>query len=138
MDAGDVGGTLTTRPVRFKGKYLFVNANASDGELKVEALDMKDQVIAPFSLGNCLVIHSDNTLQAVRWKGAADLSALAGTPVKFRFYLRAASIYAFWVSPDRSGASYGYVAAGGPGFIGPIDTVGSAIYEHCCAAHELN
>jgi hypothetical protein len=138
MDAGDGGGTLTTRPVRFKGKYLFVNANASDGELKVEALDMKDQVIAPFSLGNSLAIHSDNTLQAVRWKGAVDLSALAGTPVKFRFYLRAASIYAFWVSPDRSGASYGYVAAGGPGFIGPIDTVGSAIYEHCCAAHELN
>jgi len=30
-----------------------------------------------------------------------------------------------WVSPDRSGASHGYVAAGGPEFTGPTDTVGS-------------
>jgi hypothetical protein len=33
-------------------------------------------------------------------------------------------LYSFWVSPDASGASYGYVAAGGPGFTGPTDTVG--------------
>ena len=42
-------------------------------------------------------------------------TALAGTPVRFRFHLRAGSIYSFWVSPDQSGASYGYVAAGGRG-----------------------
>jgi hypothetical protein len=138
MDAGDAGGSLTTRPVRFKGRYLFVNVDAADGELRVEALDSKSRVIAPFSLDNCLPIHSNNTLQEVRWKGSADLAALAGTPMKFRFHLRAGSIYAFWVSPDRSGASHGYVAAGGPGFTGPIDTVGSAIYEHCCATDELN
>ena len=39
MDAGDAGGLLTTRPVRFKGRYLFVNIDAADGELRVEALD---------------------------------------------------------------------------------------------------
>jgi hypothetical protein len=66
------------------------------------------------------------------------LTKLAGTPVKFRFHLRAGSIYSFWVNPDQSGASHGYVAAGGPGFTGPLDTVGSAIYEHCCATEELH
>jgi hypothetical protein len=35
-----------------------------------------------------------------------------------------AVLYSFWVSPDRSGASYGYVAAGGRGFTGSRDTVG--------------
>jgi hypothetical protein len=29
--------------------------------------------------------------------------------------LKKASLYAFWVSRDASGASQGYVAAGGPG-----------------------
>lgn len=52
-------------------------------------------------------------------------SPLAGTPVRFRFNLRSEKLYAFWVSPEESGASHGYVAAGGPGFTGPIETVGA-------------
>ena len=64
--------------------------------------------------------------------GADDLSALAGKPVRFRFHLRNGSLYSFWVSPETSGASHGYVAAGGPGFTGPADTVGQAAYV---AAH---
>ncbi len=138
MDAGSAGGVLTTRPVRFKGRYLFVNANAVAGSLRVEVLDGRDRVIPPFSAAECLPVESDNTQQLVRWKSGADLAALAGKPVKFRFHLRASRLYAFWVSPERSGASHGYVAAGGPGFTGPVDTVGSAIYEHCCATGILH
>jgi len=130
MDAGDAGGTLTTRPVKFHGKYLFVNADSSQGELGVEVLDAGGRVIAPFSLDNCIPIRIDNTLQQVTWAGGDDLSALAETPVKFRFHIRDGSLYAFWVAPDRSGASHGFVAAGGPGFAEPTDTVGTAIYEH--------
>ena len=55
-----------------------------------------------------------------------NLAALAGEPVRFRFHLRNGSLYAFWVSPDQSGASHGYVSAGGPGFAGPTDTVGQS------------
>jgi len=49
--------------------------------------------------------------------------------VRFRFHLRLGALYSFWVSPDASGASHGYVAAGGPGFTGPTDTVGTAAYK---------
>ena len=38
-------------------------------------------------------------------------------------------LYSFWVSPDASGANRGYVAAGGPGYATPQDTVGQAAYE---------
>ena len=61
----------------------------------------------------------------MNWDGAQDLSDLAGKPVRFRFHLSNGDLYAFWVSPDTSGASYGYVAAGGPGFSGAMDTVGA-------------
>jgi hypothetical protein len=44
--------------------------------------------------------------------------------VQFRFYLKSGKLYAFWISDKESGASNGYVAAGGPGFTGPTDTVG--------------
>ena len=37
-------------------------------------------------------------------------------------------LYAFWVSPDESGASHGYVAGGGPGYMGRIDKEGIKAY----------
>ena len=70
--------------------------------------------------------HSgDKTRRQVTWKGASDLAKLSGQNVRFRFTLRNGQLYAFWVTPSASGASYGYVAAGGPEFDGPIDTVGA-------------
>ena len=69
-------------------------------------------------------MSADSTIHTVKWSGAPDLSAHGGKPMRFRFHLRNGSLYAFWVSPDASGASHGYVAAGGPGLPGPVDTVG--------------
>ncbi|MES2307671.1 MAG: hypothetical protein V4507_02325, partial [Verrucomicrobiota bacterium] len=124
LNAEEPVGSITTRPVTFKGKYLFTNINAPKGELRVEVLDENNAVIAPFSAENCVPFTGDKTRTKITWKDSADLSALSGKKVKFRFLLKNGELYAFWVSPDLSGASYGYVAAGGPGFVGPIDNVG--------------
>lgn len=128
MDAGSDEGTLTTRPVRFNGKHLFVNLATPKGELRVEVLDQEGRVLEPFTRANCTPIRSDLTLAEVKWTRAEDLSSVSAKPVRFRFHLRNGSLYCFWVSPDRSGASHGYVAAGGPGLTGPVDTVGQAAY----------
>ncbi len=129
MDAAADSGTLTTPPVTFKGKYLFVNLAAPQGRLTAEVLDRNGKPIPPFTRGNCNPVTTDSTLQYVTWKGAEDLSKLAGRPVRFRFHLRNGSLYAFWVAPEISGPSFGYVAGGGPGFTGPTDTVGIAAYK---------
>jgi hypothetical protein len=129
MDAGEQRGTLTTRPLRFNGKHLFVNADARGGELRVEVLDRNGDVYPALARRLCMPITTDGTLEPVRWMGTSDLAALAGKPVRFRFYLTRGKLYSFWVSPDRSGASYGYVAAGGPGYREPRDTVGVTAYE---------
>jgi hypothetical protein len=126
MDAGEKTETLTTRPVTFKGKHLFVNVDCPKGELKVEALDEDGEIIEPFTLDNCEQVSVDGTLVQMNWEESKDLAALAGKPVRFRFHLSNGSLYSFWVSPDKSGASYGYVGAGGPGFTGPTDTVGES------------
>jgi len=128
MDAGEKERILTTRPVTFKGNYLFVNTNTKLGELRVEVLDPKGGVIAPFSRENCIPVKTDCTISKVQWKGVRDLSSVSGKEVRFRFYLKNGSLYSFWVSPDISGASYGYTGAGGPGFTGPTETVGIAVY----------
>lgn len=60
----------------------------------------------------------------IEWADGKDLSGLPGIPARIRFSLKNAKLYAFWVTPEKSGASHGCVAAGGPGFTGPADTAG--------------
>lgn len=129
MDASGTEGVLITRPVRFRGKHLFVNVDAPKGQLQVEILDQDGEVIKPFTKVNCAVIRADNTLTPVKWQDVEDLSAVNGKPVRFRFHLRNGRLYSFWVSLDKSGSSRGYVAAGGPGFTGSTDTVGIEAYR---------
>ncbi len=103
-------GTLTTRPVRFKGDNLFVNF---EGRLRVELLDEAGKL-----LGTSETFSGDSTRQRIELPG---LAARAGQRVKFRFHLDPGSLYAFWVTTDADGASHGYVAAGGPAFSGTRD-----------------
>ena len=128
MDAGADGGTLTTRPITFRGKYLFVNVDASKGELRAEVLDRDGTPIEPFTLANCRPLSCDTTLHQIAWQDGDDLSALSGKPIRLRFRLTHGKLFAFWISPDGWGASHGYVAAGGPGFTGPTDTQGGRAY----------
>lgn len=113
-------GTLTTELVRFTGRHLFVNAK---GRLRAEVLDENGRPIAPFTLDNAIAtdIAADDTKLRLAWKGADDLSVLAGRPVRFRFTMENGDLFAFWVSPNERGASRGYVAAGGPEFAGARD-----------------
>lgn len=129
LDAGDEGGSVTTRPVIFMGKHLFVNLAAADGELRVEVLDADGRSVPGFSREDSLPLRADETIAKVHWRSGGDLSRLAGKPLRFRFHLRNGQLYSFWVSPQDSGASFGFVAAGGPGYSGPVDTVGRSALD---------
>jgi hypothetical protein len=128
LDAGSSEGFLLTRPVRFSGRFLFVNARVN-GELKVEVLDENEKPISGLTREDCLAVQGDKTLLPISWKNGKDLSGLNRKPIRFKFYLANAGLYSFWVSTDQGGASGGYVAAGGPGFTGPTDTVGTTSYR---------
>jgi hypothetical protein len=114
------GASVTTRPLRFAGGFLFVNADAREGSVHAEVLDVGGRVIQPFSTANCHAARGDATRLAVSWSGAP-LSVLAGQTVRFRFWVQRARLFAFWVSASANGASRGYVGAGGPAFSGPAD-----------------
>jgi hypothetical protein len=62
-----------------------------------------------------MLVREDTTKRAVTWKGG-DLARFAGKPVRFRFKLRVASLYSFWVSAKPTGESGGYLAAAGPAY----------------------
>jgi hypothetical protein len=113
-------GTLTTRPIRFSGSHLFVNADVAGGDLRVEVLDAGGRVLAPFTRDQCRPVTANGTRLPVTWEKGS-LGDLVGQDVRLRFSLTRGSLYAFWVSPSAAGRSRGYAAAGGPGIQGPTD-----------------
>lgn len=114
-------GVLVTRPVRFSGHQLYVNADLpANAQLRVAVEDVDGRAIAGYTLDACVPARGNSTLLPVTWKEAG-LARLAGQPVRFRFTLTAGRLFAFWVSASGTGASGGYVAAGGPAFRGPRD-----------------
>jgi len=135
MYANGDEGILTTRPVLFHGKYLFVNVDCPNGELKVEVLNGDNSVIKTFSGSNCQPVSVNSTIQKMNWKSTRELSSLSGKKVRFRFHLRNGHLYSFWISQSESGASGGYVASGGPGFNGSKDEVGTSGYKTSRSFH---
>lgn len=110
----DGSGELTTRPLKFRGKHLFVNVN---GEVRVDVLDEAGKVVRSSKM-----VSGDHTKLKIEWSDGSDLSDQAGRNVKFRFHITKGSLYAFWVTSNENGASNGYVGAGGPAFNGVRDT----------------
>lgn len=106
----DGPGELTTCPVKFKGRHLFVNVN---GEVRVDVLDEEGRVVR-----SSISLSGDHTKARINWSNGSDMSDMVGHHVKFRFTMSRGSLYAFWVTSDAAGASGGYVGAGGPEFGG--------------------
>jgi hypothetical protein len=91
------GGSLTTRPFTFDGKQLLLNVNTSaSGEGRVAVLDEAGSEIEGFTSKDCRIVNGDFLDKAVQWAdGSADVSKLAGRPVRLRFEMRGAKLYSF-------------------------------------------
>ena len=91
------GGELITKPLIFDGGQLRINFSASAaGSIQVELLrDQMNTPIEGFSLDDCIELLGDDLERTVRWSGGPDVSQLAGTPVRLRFVLHDADLYAF-------------------------------------------
>jgi hypothetical protein len=95
------GGEFTTPAVVFTGKKLLLNVDTSAaGLVRVGIFDEKGAAINGFAPEQCDLIHTANEInRGVSWRGNADVSKLAGQPVRLRFLLRDADLYAFQFQP---------------------------------------
>lgn len=90
------GGEAVTKPLIFEGKSLEINFSTSAaGSIRWELQDEKGQPIPGFSLAENPEIFGDAIDYQVPLPARADLSALAGRPVRLRFVLRDADLYSF-------------------------------------------
>lgn len=90
-------GEMITKPLVFSGKELMVNYETSAGGfLQVEIQDAAGKVIPGFSAADMKEDLRDNNRGCiVPWKQGSDVSKLAGQPIRLRFVMREADLYAF-------------------------------------------
>ena len=93
------GGVVCTRSLRWPGGRLIVNADASDGELKVRVSDAFRKPISGFDYHDCQPLTDDQTSHLVQWNDAK-LEKLRGQVIRLEFFIRDADLYTFRASTD--------------------------------------
>jgi len=101
LHAGYAGGTMASKPITFTGSSHELNhATSAAGGIRVALHDENDQPIAGFGLDDCDVIRGDELARTVTWNGNADVSKIAGGPVRLRFEMKDADLFAMrFVNP---------------------------------------
>ncbi len=89
------GGAMITKPLVFSGNRLEINfATSAGGRLRVEIQDEQGTPIPGFALDDCHLQYGDQLDRVVTWQGGTDVGALAGRPVRLRFELKDAHVFA--------------------------------------------
>jgi hypothetical protein len=95
VHADHAGGELVTKPFTFTGASLRVNAaTAGAGSIQVEVQDGEGRPIEGLALADMAPWFGDGLDVALSWKSGGDLARLAGRPVRLRFALRDADLFA--------------------------------------------
>ncbi|MEQ1862204.1 MAG: hypothetical protein ABMA13_19990 [Chthoniobacteraceae bacterium] len=90
------GGELVTKPITFTGSKLTLNFSTSAaGSVRVEIQDAAGKPLPGFALDDCEETFGDAIERIVAWKAGSDVSALAGKPVRLRFELKDADVFAY-------------------------------------------
>ena len=96
VNAGYGGGEFTTKPLMFTGSELELNYSTSAiGSVRVEMQDAEGRPRPGYTLDDCPEIFGDEIEGVVEWRSGGDVSALAGKPVRLRFVMKDADLYAF-------------------------------------------
>lgn len=89
------GGEMVTKPLRFSGKELTINYSTSAaGAIRVEIQGLDGKPLPGFGLDECPEIIGDEIERVVAWKDTSDVGELAGTPVRLRFVMNDADLFA--------------------------------------------
>ncbi len=95
VNAPLAGGEFITKPLAFTGSKLELNYSTSAaGQIRVELQDADGKPISGFALDDCDPIYGDHLARVVTWRSNADLAAHAGNPVRLRFEMSDADVFA--------------------------------------------
>jgi len=94
------GGEAVTVPLRYTGRQLRLNlATSAAGGVRVELQSPAGEPLPGWTFADCDELFGDTLDRAVTWRGEADLTRWSGQPVRLRFRLRDADLYAWQFVP---------------------------------------
>ncbi len=89
------GGEMVTKPLTFRGNRLLLNFSTSAaGGIRVEIQDPDGNPYPGFAETDTVELIGNEISRAVHWKSGADVSELAGKPIRLRFIIKDAEIFA--------------------------------------------
>lgn len=89
-------GEMVTQPILFTGEELRLNfATSAAGDIRVELQDEHGTTLPGFALDDCELLFGDAIDRVVTWRHQPDLAPHAGKPVRLRFALRDADLFAY-------------------------------------------
>jgi hypothetical protein len=69
--------------------------------VRVEVQDLEGRPVPGYAMSDCWPVIGDELDRVVRWRDGDEVSALAGRPVRLRFELVDADLYAMQFLPAR-------------------------------------
>ena len=91
---------MVTKEFTFSGQSLSLNyATSAAGEITVEIMTPSRQPIEGFRASDCEAIIGNEISRVVKWNGKADLTELAGRPIRLRFALKDADLFSLKFNP---------------------------------------
>lgn len=101
------GGEFTTKPLRFDGRCLRLNyATSAAGQIRVELQGADGTPLAGFRLEDMDPLFGDELDGGATWRGGSDLTALSGQPVRLRFVMQDADLFALRFSASDVSVSH--------------------------------
>ncbi len=89
-------GQLTTKPIRIAGNQLQINGSCKNGGfIRVELLDQAGKPLPGFTLADCDPFTGDSIRHTVTWKTESNFSDMSSKPIRLRFVLLSADLFAF-------------------------------------------
>jgi hypothetical protein len=99
LAAGFDGGTVTTKPFVCDGQTLSLNAKANFyASVRVEVLDEQGKPLPGYAADECVPMATDSVEHAISWRERRSLRELKGRPIKLRFHLTNARLYAYRIA----------------------------------------
>lgn len=96
LHSGYAGGHAITKPLVFAGKALSLNFSTSAaGGVKVGIEEADGKPIRGFSVEDCQMQIGNEIDRTITWKSGADVSSLAGKPVRLRISMKDADVFSF-------------------------------------------
>lgn len=103
IHASDTTGEWLSHPIQFDGSKLVVNASTSaGGSITVEIQDATGTPIPGFEMERCVPVIGDAIELPVNWQDQPSLEKLAATPVRLRFKMTEADLFAMQFTTEQS------------------------------------